>query len=309
MFHQHTSHKVSLSESEMSESEMSATASEMSESEMSTSASEMSESEMGFLESEGLMDSLSSVKDSLLNKARHARKKIKGGKDKYNMFLESMKKDPELVHKVIQRYIAQVNTPDGTISQYAMGEKVYKWYFMGKADAEIWTDFKAWSSGYQWLPTTTIELVIKLFALMRTHTKKSNQEINIGQPKGPVAEKAAKILGLKGGESKEQKNEPPEESAPAAPTVSAEAAPAAPAAAPTVSAEATPAAPAAAAGGSDAPKTPVAAPAAAAGGSGAPKTPVAAPAAAAGGSGAPKTPASVAVHNRGGPGGESKESK
>ena len=309
MFHQHTSHKVSLSESEMS-----ATASEMSESEMSTTASEMSESEMGFLESEGLMDSLSSVRDSLLNKARHAQKKIKGGKDKYNMFLESMKKDPELVHKVIQRYIAQVNTPDGTISQYAMGEKVYKWYFMGKADADIWTDFKAWSSGYQWLPTTTIELVIKLFALMRTHTKKSNQEINIGQPKGPVAEKAAKILGLKGGESKEQKNEPSEERAPAAPVAPA---------APTVSAEATPAAdPVAADSGSEsgAPKTPAAAPAAvpaAAGGgseSDAPKTPAvpaAAPVAADGGNelGAPKTPASVAVHNRGGPGGEKKESK
>ena len=62
MFHQHTSHKAEMSESEMSESEM--------------SGSEMSESEMEFLESEGLIDSLSSVRDSLLNKARQAKKKI-----------------------------------------------------------------------------------------------------------------------------------------------------------------------------------------------------------------------------------------
>ena len=283
MFHQHTSHKAEMSESEMSESEM--------------SGSEMSESEMEFLESEGLIDSLSSVRDSLLNKARQAKKKLKSGKDKYNMFLESMKKDPELVHKVIQRYISQVNTPDGTISQYAMGEKIYKWYFMGKADAAVWADFKVWSSGYQWLPTTTIELVIKMFALMRTHTKKSNKEINTGQPKGPVAEKAAKILGVGGGESKEQKNE----STPAAESASAAALAAAPAA------ESAPAAPAAAPPAESAPAPAESAPAPA---ESAP-APAAesAPAPAAGGSesGAPKT--SGAVHNRGGPGGEKKESK
>ena len=273
-----------MSESEMSESEM--------------SGSEMSESEMEFLESEGLIDSLSSVRDSLLNKARQAKKKLKSGKDKYNMFLESMKKDPELVHKVIQRYISQVNTPDGTISQYAMGEKIYKWYFMGKADAAVWADFKVWSSGYQWLPTTTIELVIKMFALMRTHTKKSNKEINTGQPKGPVAEKAAKILGVGGGESKEQKNEstPAAESAPAAP---AAAPPAESAPAPAESAPApAESAPAPAAESAPAPAESAPAPAA-----------ESAPAPAAGGSesGAPKT--SGAVHNRGGPGGEKKESK
>ena len=284
MFHQHTSHKAEMSESEMSESEM--------------SGSEMSESEMEFLESEGLIDSLSSVRDSLLNKARQAKKKLKSGKDKYNMFLESMKKDPELVHKVIQRYISQVNTPDGTISQYAMGEKIYKWYFMGKADAAVWADFKVWSSGYQWLPTTTIELVIKMFALMRTHTKKSNKEINTGQPKGPVAEKAAKILGVGGGESKEQKNEstPAAESAPAAP---AAAPPAESAPAPAESAPApAESAPAPAAESAPAPAESAPAPAA-----------ESAPAPAAGGSesGAPKT--SGAVHNRGGPGGEKKESK
>ena len=284
MFHQHTSHKAEMSESEMSESEM--------------SGSEMSESEMEFLESEGLIDSLSSVRDSLLNKARQAKKKLKSGKDKYNMFLESMKKDPELVHKVIQRYISQVNTPDGTISQYAMGEKIYKWYFMGKADAAVWADFKVWSSGYQWLPTTTIELVIKMFALMRTHTKKSNKEINTGQPKGPVAEKAAKILGVGGGESKEQKNEstPAAESAPAAPAA-APAAESAPAPAESAPAPAE-SAPAPAAESAPAPAESAPAPAA-----------ESAPAPAAGGSesGAPKT--SGAVHNRGGPGGEKKESK
>ena len=294
MFHQHTSHKAEMSESEMSESEM--------------SGSEMSESEMEFLESEGLIDSLSSVRDSLLNKARQAKKKLKSGKDKYNMFLESMKKDPELVHKVIQRYISQVNTPDGTISQYAMGEKIYKWYFMGKADAAVWADFKVWSSGYQWLPTTTIELVIKMFALMRTHTKKSNKEINTGQPKGPVAEKAAKILGVGGGESKEQKNEstPAAESAPAAPAAApaAESAPApaesAPAPAESAPAPAAESAPAPAAESAPAPAESAPAPAPAA---------ESAPAPAAGGSesGAPKT--SGAVHNRGGPGGEKKESK
>ncbi len=273
MFHQHTSQQA-----EMSEEEMSTTESEMSEEEMSTMESEMSESEMGFLESEGLIDSLSSVKDSLLNKARQAKKKLKSGKDKYNMFLESMKKDPELVHKVIQRYISQVNTPDGTISQYAMGEKVYKWYFMGKADADVWADFLVWSKGYEWLPTTTIELVIKMFALMRTHTKKLNKQINTGQPKGPVPEEAVTVPGAEGGESKEAS--PPAEAAPA-PAAPAEAAPAPAAPAPAAPAPA-PAAPAAAAPAAAAPAEEA----------GAPKSP----------------PPAKAVQNRGGPGGEKKES-
>jgi len=205
MFHQHTLQEEEMSEEEMSEEEMSEE--EMSEEEMSEeemSEEEMSEEEMSrFLESEGLLDSLNSVRESLLNTARRARKKVNSGKDKHKTFLETMKHDSEFVHKIIQRYIGQVDIADGTISRFAIGSKIYKLYFVGKADSDVWTDFQAWSGAQQWLPTTTIEVVIKLYAMMKTHTKKSNKELNIGHPKKAVPKKAAVILGVDHVESKE----------------------------------------------------------------------------------------------------------